>query len=72
MELIWENPFYPHLHKIQSQNKHFIFLQADEEYLNEDIVSTMPYGFFTSEWYPDPGSRRNLEIILKFFQKNEK
>ena len=49
MELIWENPFYPHLHKIQSQNKHFIFLQADEEYLNEDIVSTMPYGFFTSE-----------------------
>ena len=43
MELIWENPFYPHLHKIQSQNKHFIFLQADEEYLNEDIVSTLTY-----------------------------
>lgn len=41
MELIWENPFYPHLHKIQSQNKHLIFLQADEEYLNEDIVSIL-------------------------------
>ena len=45
MELIWENPFYPHLHKIQSQNKHFIFLQADEEYLNEDIVSILTNRF---------------------------
>ena len=51
MELIWENPFYPHLHKIQSQNKHFIFLQADEEYLNEDIVSTLTNRFdFTMKY----------------------